>query len=627
MAKQVIDIGTAALKGKDGHNNRKANTINNENFNEVYTALGADPEGNLPPSLPIAKGGTGATTLEAAKQNLEIDQVDNTPDAQKPISEATQLALNDKVNKADVITVAKGGTGATDEATARSNLGLGTAATKNVGSAIGQVMEVGNFGVGKDIEKIGIIESDLDNARTQLGAWYETWNVIHFKNVDYENLNKPNWSQLLIGRNGSRDILMRSSYNGYVVTTQLYGEHSVVPVTNGGTGANNAASARDNLGITGELNKYMPKAGGVFTGIIDTKPSTVVGGISNINHAIGPLRIPPTSMLTDGSFAPWITSSTVSGMGYLQHLAIGAVRGTGTWTGSGVFIAVGDNDNFATEDFRFMHGGIIEYRRNSGSSAFARFLSTINTTVDANGFIKAASPIVELYADKIKLNDEAKEQNIIFEKLGIGNYLIKNSSGLSNNGWYIEQPKDSNGNIFHAVEYGMYDNGDIWIKTYEQIMDGTRIVADPTKPIDIKEDRFISIRLNELPEDTAAPQNPTIVDSEGNPAPSRLHELEEGVWVISDENAAILEQERLSAMPALKRRQFRLTLAMNGYDLKEIEALIDQIEDPMQRTITQIEWQDATDFERTNPTLLKMAELMQLTTAQVDQLWAFGLSL
>ena len=80
-------------------------------------------------------------------------------------------------------------------------------------------------------------------------------------------------------------------------------------------------------------------------------------------------------------------------------------------------------------------------------------------------------------------------------------------------------------------------------------------------------------------------------------------------------------------MKPLKRRQFRLTLAMNGYDLNEIEALIDQIEDPMQRTIAQIEWQDATDFERTNPTLLKMVEMMQLTTAQVDQLWAFGLSL
>ncbi|MFX5618499.1 phage tail protein, partial [Acinetobacter baumannii] len=40
--------------------------------------------------------------------------------------------------------------------------------------------------------------------------------------------------------------------------------------------------------------------------------------------------------------------------------------------------------------------------------------TTANTQVDPNGFIKAASPIVSLYADKIELNDEAAEQNITF---------------------------------------------------------------------------------------------------------------------------------------------------------------------------------------------------------------------
>ena len=250
-----------------------------------------------------------------------------------------------------------------------------------------------------------------------------------------------------------------------------------------------------------------------------------------------------------------------------------------------------------------------------------------NTTVDSNGFIKAASPIVQLYADRIELNEDAKKQTIEFEKLGTGDYLIKNSTGLALEGWYVEQPKDANGNIYHAVEYGTHDNGDIWVKTYEQMMDGTRIVADHNTPIDIKENRFISVRLNELPEDTSAPTNPTIVDNEGNAAPSRLHELVEGVWVISDENAAILEQERLAAMKPLKRRQFRLTLAMNGYDLNEIETLINQIEDPMQRTIAQIEWQDATDFERTNPTLLMMAQMLGLTSEQVDSLWEYGLTL
>lgn len=83
----------------------------------------------------------------------------------------------------------------------------------------------------------------------------------------------------------------------------------------------------------------------------------------------------------------------------------------------------------------------------------------------------------------------------------------------------------------------------------------------------------------------------------------------------------------LKAMPALKRRQFRLTLVMNGYDLKQIESLIDGIEDPIQRTIAQIEWQDATDFERTNPTLLMMADMLSLDVDAVNELWEYGLAL
>ena len=71
----------------------------------------------------------------------------------------------------------------------------------------------------------------------------------------------------------------------------------------------------------------------------------------------------------------------------------------------------------------------------------------------------------------------------------------------------------------------------------------------------------------------------------------------------------------------LTRRQFRLALVMNGFALADIEALINQIEDDMQRQIIQIEWQDATVFERNNNSLLAMSSLMGLSSAQIDELW------
>lgn len=76
----------------------------------------------------------------------------------------------------------------------------------------------------------------------------------------------------------------------------------------------------------------------------------------------------------------------------------------------------------------------------------------------------------------------------------------------------------------------------------------------------------------------------------------------------------------------LTRRQFRLALVMNGFALADIEALINQIEDDMQRQIIQIEWQDATVFERNNSSLFVMAALMGLSSSQIDELWSQALT-
>lgn len=134
-------------------------------------------------------------------------------------------------------------------------------------------------------------------------------------------------------------------------------------------------------------------------------------------------------------------------------------------------------------------------------AAVHTFKTTQNTTVDGNGFIKNASPIVKLFADKIELNNEAKLQNIEFKKLGVGDYLIKGSTGFAQEGWYIETPKDANGNLLVAVVYEQLENGDISVKTYDYMLNKKgRIVADIETPLDIPETRWIDLRLQELPQ-------------------------------------------------------------------------------------------------------------------------------
>lgn len=138
-----------------------------------------------------------------------------------------------------------------------------------------------------------------------------------------------------------------------------------------------------------------------------------------------------------------------------------------------------------------------------------KILSSKNTTVDANGFIKSASPVVKLFADKIEPNDEAAEQNITFEKLDVGHYLLKGMSGFATEGWYIETPKDANGNILFAVIYQQLENKDIEIKTFKKKFDleSASIVADLENPVDITLNRWIDIRLQEVPK--LVPEIPT----------------------------------------------------------------------------------------------------------------------
>ncbi len=140
-------------------------------------------------------------------------------------------------------------------------------------------------------------------------------------------------------------------------------------------------------------------------------------------------------------------------------------------------------------------------KTSTGVYSSTEFYTDQNTTVDSNGFIKAASPIVKLFADKIELNNEAQQQDIVFEKLGIGEYLIKGSTGFAQEGWYVETPKDSSGNVLFSVIYTTLENGDISVKSYKKKFDleTASIVADLDKPVDITENRWIDIRLQALP--------------------------------------------------------------------------------------------------------------------------------
>lgn len=145
--------------------------------------------------------------------------------------------------------------------------------------------------------------------------------------------------------------------------------------------------------------------------------------------------------------------------------------------------------------------GNTAYVRTLGDSGEWRelmeLLHTGNTTTDSNGFIKAASPIIKLFNDKIEKTDHLEIQSAALEKLGTGKYKLTGVPELSRDGWYIETPKDRNNNIYFTLDYEE-NNGELIIKTYEPDYSSGR--AENGEPVDILEGRFVSLRFAENPE-------------------------------------------------------------------------------------------------------------------------------
>jgi len=160
---------------------------------------------------------------------------------------------------------------------------------------------------------------------------------------------------------------------------------------------------------------------------------------------------------------------------------------------------------------------IIAINSSDGSLyGYVKIYGTNNTTVDSNGFIKAASPIVKVYADKVALNDDAASQNITFVKNGIGDYTITTVSGLSTDGWYIELPKDLNGNPKIAVTI-IETEGIITLKSYKRIFSMATFTFEPDldEPLDVPDGRWIDLRLNKIPITDSVPlYEPIVPDSE-----------------------------------------------------------------------------------------------------------------
>ncbi|HEK0675233.1 TPA: hypothetical protein SMP56_003456 [Proteus mirabilis] len=161
-------------------------------------------------------------------------------------------------------------------------------------------------------------------------------------------------------------------------------------------------------------------------------------------------------------------------------------------------------------DLFFRHANNEEGAPLSFTRAY-RVYSEKNTTVDPQGFIKKASPIIDINPDgTFTTNDESEGATVT--RVAQGEYLIEGVLGFNSDaGWGgvdggIEIPLDVNKQPLIWVDSEVMEDGSILVRTYHRTHPNAPKFArndiDGYKdgdPIDIPDGRFISVRV-QMPE-------------------------------------------------------------------------------------------------------------------------------
>ncbi|XQN38335.1 hypothetical protein ACOKXP_18420, partial [Serratia fonticola] len=217
-----------------------------------------------------------------------------------------------------------------------------------------------------------------------------------------------------------------------------------------------------------------------------------------------------------GAYTP-VTVAAPDGVGANQFFRFGTnttnAPTAGPWAG-----IMGGYDGASRFQMAWAMGGAaVDLRtrvRSStgGHSAWQTIWHTGNTTVDANGFLKKASPIARLSSNPEKMPDEyldgftlsglaavnGEAAGVTAERVSVGVYKVTGSLGFALEGWNIEVPQDVNGNRLCFVATEAAEDGTITVKVSKRRFDIDTAAIVAGEPMDIPEGRWIDLRL-EMP--------------------------------------------------------------------------------------------------------------------------------
>ncbi|EUL37981.1 hypothetical protein P853_01224 [Enterobacter hormaechei subsp. hoffmannii UCI 50] len=319
--------------------------------------------------------------------------------------------------------------------------------------------------------------------------------------------------------NGTTDVTI--TINGVAVTvpgqkslakkgansdiTSLSGLTTALSISQGGTGATNAAGARTNLGLGTSATKN--------TGT--SSNDVMQPGMFGLGRPDGALIFNTTSQ------DDLLAGLTGYGLTVLRNDAQ-IPEPWNIWNYSPTIFAR-TGDTYSLFSMPFESSGKVRIFGGAAATGWnhSRILyDDKNTVVDSNGFIKQASPVVKIFTDgKYETNDES--EGVTVTRLDVGQYLIEGCKALNSDAAWggidggFEIPTDRNKQPLIWLDYEVSADGSVLVKTYHRTHPDAPAFARNERdgladgePVDIPAHQFVSVRV-EMPVDSIWNQKQT----------------------------------------------------------------------------------------------------------------------
>ncbi|MFP2379699.1 phage tail fiber protein [Enterobacter ludwigii] len=288
------------------------------------------------------------------------------------------------------------------------------------------------------------------------------------------------------------------------------GSNGALAVADGGTGATKAEDARTNLGLGSSATKDV----GTAIGNVMEVGAFGFGGKGNSFNA-------------DTVADVW---ANLFDKGTRVFRNNKSVNSQPAYSASLYFVS---EDTHAVISVAYTTGNVGVLARNTsgsaGNSTFNQLYGTANTTKASDGTLKAASPIVKLFADgSFETNDESEGCTVT--RLAIGEYLVEGCEGLNSDAAWggidggFDIPTDRNKQPLIWLDYEVNADGSVLVKTYHRTHPDAPAFArneldglSDGDPVDIPADQFVSVRV-EMPQNSVWNQRTATTDTPASSA-------------------------------------------------------------------------------------------------------------